>query len=1260
MTISGSGPVVDLSNGTLAVTLNTASSNGSSTEGMRLDNLAGTFTANAGSLQTATNADVSISGNNASDTLDFTYAGTITDDLGTLVSVANQNGGTKLFSGAITDGNDGDGSGISLTNNTGATINFTGGLTLSTGANPAFTATGGGTINVTTANNTIVTTTGKAVNASGVTFGASGVTFKSISANGGSNGITLLTTSGNFTVTGDGTGHANGSGGTIQGITGGVIGNAPVFLQTVSGVITLKSMDMLITINAYSGMHVDNNAGGTITVNVTGCTFKGVQAGNSTQQKALLQFEGGNTGANASNTTANVQDSFFFDNRTYGVVASAAGDSIMNFTLNQSGFGTEVNTGNPVNNPGTTITTPPPFHALVSIGSNAKVDYSITNNTFWGADGLKGAVYAVTISGASTVATAHNNGSFIGNKIGKAGTVGSGCKNGCAGLGILPGTQGTYNALITDNDVRQINSDGGIALVNTAGGGATFNSSVVIRNNTLAEPDTTGAPLFLRGIIVSPGNSGGAATTVCADIGGASAGQPNIISGAWSSTMIRVTNLNNTVLLKLPGYAGAATDTAAVNAFVSGRNGGATVGSTAGTTGFTGGAACVAPLLLADGGVGTSDLSNIRSSSPLVNDDLRREASAISALSGAVSTSVSQSQLDPIVAAAAERWVATGLTPQQMSTLRGLKFVVADLKGGYLGESDSTNVLIDRNAGGKGWYIGADSSSDLLFSRSVSTTRRYTDPRSAPAGHLDLLTTIEHEMGHKLGLPDSYANRDRNNLMYGYLTVGERRLPAAGQARSANSGTQATQHLKLSSAANASKRTAKAARRSDNPITPLAGETVNVNIGTIPAGKSVTITFQVTLNNAMPAGTSQVSTQGSITWDGPELLANPDGANTGLVPNTVVLTDDPATPALGDATVTPIDSPTAAGSTVSGQIVDSNGNPVEGAGIRMSGAQNRLTVTDANGFYHFDNVEANGFYTVSATRANFSFSPSERSFSVLGQTTDAAFSASPTGSALNPLDTTEYFVRQQYVDFLNREPDEAGLNFWYNNIEGCGNDAKCRMGKRTDTSAAFFLSTEFQQTGYLVYKTYQAAFGDLPGTPVPVRLGEFKPDTQQIGNGVIVNATGWDTKLNANKLAFMAEFVQRSRFTGAYATSLTPAEFVNQLFTNAGVTPSDTDRAAAINEFGAAGTSADVAARGRALQRVAENSMLTQQEFNQAFVLIQYFGYLRRDPNAGPDPDFTGYNFWLQKLNTFNGNFGDAEMVKSFLVSGEYRGRFPR
>ena len=117
---------------------------------------------------------------------------------------------------------------------------------------------------------------------------------------------------------------------------------------------------------------------------------------------------------------------------------------------------------------------------------------------------------------------------------------------------------------------------------------------------------------------------------------------------------------------------------------------------------------------------------------------------------------------------------------------------------------------------------------------------------------------------------------------------------------------------------------------------------------------------------------------------------------------------------------------------------------------------------------------------------------------------------------------------------------------------------------RINTSAAYFLSIEFQQTGYLVERMYKAAFGDANGTStfggshqlaVPiVRFNEFLPDSQEIGQGVVVNQGNWQQVLENNKQAFTAEFVQRSRFTSAYPTTLTPAQFVDTLFANAGVT----------------------------------------------------------------------------------------------------------
>src|SRR5205807_5286957 len=161
------------------------------------------------------------------------------------------------------------------------------------------------------------------------------------------------------------------------------------------------------------------------------------------------------------------------------------------------------------------------------------------------------------------------------------------------------------------------------------------------------------------------------------------------------------------------------------------------------------------------------------------------------------------------------------------------------------------------------------------------------------------------------------------------------------------------------------------------------------------------------------------------------------------------------------------------------------------------------------------------------------------------------------------IDDTDFFVQQQYVDFLNRMPDASGFAFWNSNITNCGANAACVDVARVNTSAAFYLSIEFQTTGYLVEKMYKAAYGSTNGTstfggthtlPVPiVRLSEFLPDTKQIGKNLIVGQTGWETVLENNKQAFALDFVGRSRFTTPYPSTMTPTVFVNQLFTNAGV-----------------------------------------------------------------------------------------------------------
>ena len=412
----------------------------------------------------------------------------------------------------------------------------------------------------------------------------------------------------------------------------------------------------------------------------------------------------------------------------------------------------------------------------------------------------------------------------------------------------------------------------------------------------------------------------------------------------------------------------------------------------------------------------------------------------------------------------------------------------------------------------------------------------------------------------------------------------------------------------------------------------------------------------------------------------------------------------------------------------------------------------------------------------------------------------------------NVIDDASFFVRQHYLDFLNREPDEAGLAFWTGEITSCGAVPACIENKRVNVSAAFFLSIEFQRTGYLAYLTHRAAFGaTAPGSPVPVYYGNFMRDTQALQKGFIFGQPGADAVLEANKVAYFNEFVTRPEFVSKYPSTLTNEQYVDNLLASAGLSPSqvrlfvvnltndqepgtviptlttgaprpvssgtarfqfneaqtaltftatitnidvtgsqtsDTNdnlvaahihagpavapgvngpvvwgffgapfndnnpndqvffpnpgvggtfsgkwdapegngttlaaqlsnlregrayinfhtrqftggeirgnlpAATALRDSLVAGLNGATLTRAQVLRLVAESEEINTREFNAAFVAMQYFGYLRRDP------DTAGFNFWLNKLNAFNGNFQNAEMVKAFINSLEYRQRF--
>jgi hypothetical protein len=330
-------------------------------------------------------------------------------------------------------------------------------------------------------------------------------------------------------------------------------------------------------------------------------------------------------------------------------------------------------------------------------------------------------------------------------------------------------------------------------------------------------------------------------------------------------------------------------------------------------------------------------------------------------------------------------------------------------------------------------------------------------------------------------------------------------------------------------------------------------------------------------------------------------------------------------------------APTAANGVINGRVATAAGVPIVGAIVTLAGSQTRKTITDANGNYHFNDVEANGFYTVTPTRANFNFSPANRSFNQLSERTEATFTALAISETANPLDTPEYFVRQQYLDLLGREPDEGGFNYWSDQLLGCGNDAACQNARRRDVAAAFFIEAEFQRTGSYLYGLYKGALGRQP------LYQEFARDRQQVVDG---------PNLEETKQLFAESFVGRTEFVSRYQNSMTAESFVEALLANvrqaSGIDLSG-ERGAIIDRYNSGTNLAQ--SRSRALRAVSENTQLRQAEYNAAFVLTEYFGYLRRDPDAG------GYAFWLDVLSHQEaGNYGG--MVCAFTTSAEYQQRF--
>jgi hypothetical protein len=610
----------------LNVQLTSVNSNGATGNAIAIAGASGSFNAAGGSLANAGAADVSLSGG----TLGFTLGATVSDTTGTLVAVSGQTAGLKDFNGALTGG------AVSLTGNTGATVRFDGGVNLSTFANDAFTASGGGTVAVTGSANTLDTTTGRALDVAATTISSDGLTFRRISANGATQGIVLDTTgsSGSLAVTGNGattctkTDQSGCSGGTIQNGVGtddsgatpvgtGIVLNdtqAPSFTRmylhdfsnyairgrNVRGFTLANSVVSGINGTTIASPYQEGSAkftdlSGSASIAqsyVAGGIYDNVRVTNDGGTLDRLTVQNSEIGANGAlgNDGLNVESLFGTSSKLnvtvdHSTFTSAAGD-LFQATIDGSGGGDLKFAGNTLSN----------NHPAIASGvggvtlegaRGGDVTMDVSNNTSTGARGqailiTKGEGFGTTLSGSVT-----------SNTIGVPATANSGSSEG-NGIDLEQNGGGALTMSVASNTLSQYNGDG-IHLQAGAGVVESGQLNVALTGNKLSNPGSTAGIAAHQGVALNSGVMTGDSFTTCLNIG---TGNTITGSGSHGGTDFRLRQRQSTrVKLISPtgGYTGGAFDMPAITSFVQSAFGGApsgTIGTDTNGAGFVGGTSC--------------------------------------------------------------------------------------------------------------------------------------------------------------------------------------------------------------------------------------------------------------------------------------------------------------------------------------------------------------------------------------------------------------------------------------------------------------------------------------------------------------------------------------------------------------------------------------------------------------------------------------------------------------------------------------------
>jgi len=934
VTLNGNGQALNLTNGTLSgpvsstATFGSISSTNSATTGVSLDTVAGILS--SGSTTVTNPTGIGISVNSSSGTLGFANT-SVSGSGGTGISLTSNSGAITFGSLGISP--DANQRALLATENSG-TITATSGVISNSGAtaveitrtssttplNVTFTSvtSSGGTADGIRLSNTsgsfsVIgdgTNTSLGGNSTGGTIsgksGADGSTTSGIGIF--LNNVTNITlrrmtingTNQNFGIYGS---SVNGMtleyatvGGTEGDSTGGDEGSI-IFGALPSSAVNGLIGTSTFTNVAVSGSIEDNfrirNSSGTSNVTITGSTFT-----NAPNDNLIIEP------SSTANVNAHVTNNTF---------TGAGGDHFQASTTN-SATSTVVFTGNLYSNGfggslggGVTI-------SGGNLGSSEQVNFNISNNGT-ALNPLVGSVQG----GAININEGQGGGTWQGqvsnNIIGNPLVANSGAAQSSGIRVENHSTSGTLTAIINGNTIRQWNNG---AAINTQAGDAGNASNtgvlnVTVTNNTSTNPGTLSQHGFVANIGAGSG-SGTAANVACVDA------RTNTLDGNVANGGAGVRTRHREVsTVMIPGYTGTQYNTAAVATLLQTNNpasvGPATAATSSAGPGYTNtpgpGNPCPQPTVpsgpITSGLTTKSDslqASSAASAADKGDDILFAVSGENTAKSLSTSGSLTPSEASAMLQAAIARWADAGLSNGNLAKLQSLSVEVADLPDGQLATANSSKITLDETAAGYGWFFDTTPSNDNEFDVPVQDKELQTTDTSAANGRIDLLTVLLRELGSQISRGKSSLKGQQAWLMQSTLGTGTRRAPSfkhevgqvnptptngSKQARVATTQQSSQRESYQLASANPS-RNARGLRNHAMRA-PTSFSDVNLSIGDIPAGHSITITFNAQVKDPFPGPGAQVCNQGSVT-----------GSNFATV-----LTDDPDVGGATDPTCTNID-----------------------------------------------------------------------------------------------------------------------------------------------------------------------------------------------------------------------------------------------------------------------------------------------------------------------------------------------------------------